>query len=36
MSPEEKNKLLDYLKTAISVETDIETQNQIRAAAIKE
>ncbi len=35
MSPEEKNKLLDYLKTAISVETDIETQNQIRAAAIK-
>lgn len=36
MSPEEKNKLLDYLKTAISVETDIETQNQVRAAAIKE
>lgn len=36
MSPEERNKLLDYLKTAISVETDIETQNQIRAAAIKE
>ena len=36
MSPEERNKLLDYLKTAISVETDIETQNQIRAAAVKE
>lgn len=36
MSPEERNKLLDYLKTTISVETDIETQNQIRAAAIRE
>lgn len=36
MSPEERNKLLDYLKTAISVETDIETQNQIKAAAVKE
>ena len=36
MSPEERNKLLDYLKTTISVETDIETQNQIRAATIRE
>lgn len=36
MSPEERKKLLDYIQTAISVETDIETQNQIKAAAIKE
>ncbi len=26
MLPEEKQKLLDYIKTAIDVETDIETQ----------
>lgn len=31
MLPEEKQKLLDYIKTAIDVETDIETQNQISA-----
>ncbi|MDO4371758.1 MAG: hypothetical protein Q4D43_10560 [Clostridia bacterium] len=31
MLPEEKQKLLDYIKTAIDVETDIETQNQIKA-----
>lgn len=31
MLPEEKQKLLDYIKTAIDGETDIETQNQISA-----
>ena len=31
MLPEEKQKLLDYIKTAIDVETDIETQNQTSA-----
>ena len=31
MLPEEKQKLLDYIKTAIDLETDIETQNQISA-----
>ena len=31
MLPEEKQKLFDYIKTAIDLETDIETQNQISA-----
>lgn len=31
MLPEEKQKLLNYIKTAIDLETDIETQNQIKA-----
>lgn len=36
MLPEEKEKLLEYLKTAIAIETDIEKQSRIKEATLDE
>ena len=36
MLPEEREKLLEYLKNAIAIETDIANQNQIKKATLDE